>query len=207
MLTARFRLLSEDAKAPRKGSEYAAGFDLPLITKYTEKRVELDNGDIIEFYGTGVAVEWTPVSTSGTPHTIPYFQLHVRSSVAKTGYTLANSTGIIDYDYRGEILAAIRYHKEHDIKVPTDRPWVQLVPSNALNIHFVQVTNSTQTIRGTGGFGSTTPSLITPTPPNAPRTRTRRLPNPRFVLCGASYSGATFPRLGRSPTSQELAED
>lgn len=80
--------------------------------------------------------------------------LHVRSSVGLLGLTLANGTGIIDPDYRGELFAAVFNRSQYPVKIEHGDRVVQGVLLR-FNQAVVQETTVGQTIRGEGGFGST----------------------------------------------------
>jgi len=132
------RRLVHDAKLPSKERVSDSGYDLTLL--YEKSRT---NNVIL--YGTGLVVE---------PPTGWYFDLVPRSSIIKRGYLLANSVGVIDRSYRGELLVPL-------IKVDPDSPDLelpariaQLIPRPI--VHFDVVENGVTTShRGVGGFGST----------------------------------------------------
>jgi len=78
-----------------------------------------------------------------------------RSSLSKTGWMLANSVGIIDPSYRGNIMVAV-------IKVdPNAQPLTlpfrgfQLVVRKQFHVDMVNADELDETNRGHGGFGST----------------------------------------------------
>jgi dUTP pyrophosphatase len=91
------------------------------------------------------------------------YYLYPRSSMSKTPLTLANSVGIIDAGYRGEIKAAIRHTPtamvngevlEKDMRL--HKPClVQICAPNLGPIRVNLVTSLDSTSRGEGGFGST----------------------------------------------------
>lgn len=83
-------------------------------------------------------------------------QVRPRSGLAiKQGITCLNSPGTIDSDYRGEIkIVLINLSGEEQIINPGDRI-AQLVLQKVENIHWQQVTVLTETVRSSGGFGST----------------------------------------------------
>lgn len=80
--------------------------------------------------------------------------LHVRSSVGLLGLTLANGTGIIDPDYRGELFAAVFNRSQYNVKIEHGDRVVQGVLLR-FNQAVVQETTVGETARGEGGFGST----------------------------------------------------
>jgi len=85
------------------------------------------------------------------------FLLMPRSSIYKTGLLMANSIGLIDKDYRGELKAPVYNHTNHSIHIKKGTALFQLVapdylPTNvAINSHDY-LFNTTK--RGDGGFGS-----------------------------------------------------
>lgn len=133
--------LFADAVVPTKAHVDDAGFDL------VAHRIFKETSDVV-FWGTGVAVQ---------PPEGYYFHVYPRSSVSKTRYMLANSVGIIDSGYQGELIVAMR-------KVGSDdgAPYsvgdriAQLVPMRCDPMNAVVVEEFQQrTTRGDGGFGST----------------------------------------------------
>lgn len=135
----KFKLTDENAVEPTKGHMSDSGFDLTLIKE--EKRV----GDVV-YYNTNVQVV--------PPHGY-YFDLVPRSSMSKSGYMIANSVGIIDQNYRGNIIVALRKvdAKAEDIKLPNR--CVQLIPRQWIPMKGVKCDNVDITTRNEGGFGST----------------------------------------------------
>ena len=129
----------EDAVVPSKAHATDAGFDVTITHLIKEV------GDV-QFYGTGVHVE---------PPTNIYFMLAPRSSISKTGYMLANGVGIIDTDYRGEIIVALR-KMTPDAVMELPCRIAQLIPTYVIPMDAVVVSEfGSDTERGSGGFGST----------------------------------------------------
>lgn len=85
--------------------------------------------------------------------------LFPRSSLSKYGITMTNSVGVIDSDYRGEVMASLMYHGEDYIKIKKGERIVQLVIVPVLLPKPYQVNCTDEewlnTTRGAGGFGST----------------------------------------------------
>jgi len=83
------------------------------------------------------------------------YYLMPRSSIYKTPLRMANSIGLIDYNYRGTLKVAIdnRSSEPYEIKIG-DRLF-QLVMPNAAPFHVEMGTVNQSTDRGVGGFGST----------------------------------------------------
>jgi len=138
---------------PFKGTPSAAGFDL------TATYCSQENFPIIE-YGTGICIE-IPEGHCGL--------LFPRSSICKYDLTLANSVGVIDSDYRGEIIFKFRatltkkmnaqnkiefFFGDKCYKIGDKIGQIVIVPV-ANNISFVEVDNLSSTQRDTKGFGST----------------------------------------------------
>ena len=83
-------------------------------------------------------------------------QIRARSGLAvKYGITLINAIGTIDADYRGEVCVGLvnLSNEEYTIK-PNDRI-AQLVIMRVEKAEIEVVTELAQTLRGSGGFGST----------------------------------------------------
>ncbi len=84
----------------------------------------------------------------------PYY-LMPRSSISKTPLRMANSIGLIDGGYRGEIMAAVDNIKQKDYLVEAGQRLFQLVAMDGAPISFRLVEELSSTSRGSGGFGST----------------------------------------------------
>jgi len=134
----KFNKSRDDAILPKITDINASGIDLTII----EKVKDFDNTTAL--YTTGIKVK---------PPEGYYFMLVGRSSISKSGYSLANGIGIIDENYIGEILVPLRRHTETKLELPNRL--VQLVLLPKLNFDFVEVSSLEDTARGTGGFGST----------------------------------------------------
>ena len=83
-----------------------------------------------------------------------YFLLP-RSSISKTPLRLANSIGLIDAGYRGEIMAPCDNIKDFEYKVEKGQRLFQLVAADCSAISYIISDELTETSRGSGGFGST----------------------------------------------------
>lgn len=132
-------LTRSEAVPPTRAHGSDTGFDLTIID------VMKTFGNVT-LYTTGVKVK---------PGSGFYFDLVPRSSISKLGYMMANSIGIIDQSYTGEILVALVKidDKASDIKLPCKI--AQLVPRPWMNSKGVKVSSFEETQRGSGGFGST----------------------------------------------------
>ncbi len=81
------------------------------------------------------------------------YYLYPRSSIAKTGFRLANSVGIIDSGYRGNILAYFDVIKNDNVEVYQRLVQICAPDLGAFKIELVDSLDETE--RGEGGFGST----------------------------------------------------
>jgi dUTP pyrophosphatase len=135
----KYILNDENAVAPHKAHGSDSGFDITII-----KSVKSFGN--VTLYTSGVKVQ---------PGTGFYFDLVPRSSISKLGYMMANSIGIIDQSYTGEVMVAlIKIDPEaEDIKLPCRI--AQLVPRPWLNVIGEPTDSFEQTVRNEGGFGST----------------------------------------------------
>ncbi len=133
--------LTENAKLPAYGSEFAAGADL-----YAAAGVTVQAGKT-EFVHTGIAVE-LPLGTVGL--------VYARSGLAsKQGLAPANKVGVIDCDYRGEIMVALHNHGDTARTVEAGDRIAQLVIAPYYTAEFTEAEELSETVRGAGGFGST----------------------------------------------------
>ena len=136
--------LREGAVLPRYGSAEAAGADLYAC---------LGQGSVVfaphetKMIPTGIAME-IPAGYVGL--------IYARSGIAcKRGLAPANKVGVIDSDYRGEILVALHNHTEDTRQIDDGERIAQLVITPYLAVHFEQAQSLSDTVRGEGGFGST----------------------------------------------------
>lgn len=135
--------LNENAVIPTYGTEYAAGADLYACM---EETVTINPGET-HFVKTGIAME-IPVGYAGL--------IYARSGLAcKKGLAPANKVGVIDSDYRGEIMVALHNHSNVSVNVEPGERIAQLVITPYITAAFNQVEELDDTQRGEGGFGST----------------------------------------------------
>lgn len=143
-LTIKFKKLDPTAVIPTRGSAHAVGLDLSIVGFKPS-----DTDSNVVYFRTGLAAE-PPVGY--------YFEIHARSSLHKWGWTLANSVGIIDSDYRGELLVAVAPVSNGAPKKPEPGTRIaQLVLRRDETCNGVEIVEAelTKTQRGEGGFGST----------------------------------------------------
>lgn len=137
----KFKKLTTTAITPTRGSPNSAGLDL-----YADADVLVSSGASV-MLGTGIAIE-IPMNHVGL--------VAIRSSVGKAGVALANSVGVIDSDYRGEIKLCLTYTAGsggHYIR--RGQAIAQIVIMPVLPVELVEVDALSTTDRGAGGFGST----------------------------------------------------
>ena len=134
----RVKLLDENAQAPVRGSEGAAAYDLYVIETTDVRR------DGITQLHTGIAVE-IPEGHVGL--------IRDRSSYAVKG--LSVQAGVIDQDYRGEVIVVMRNHTGRTIEVLGGDRVAQLLVIPVIQTDVEVVDELDDTERGDGGFGST----------------------------------------------------
>jgi len=83
------------------------------------------------------------------------YYLFPRSSISKTPLRMANSIGLIDGGYRGEIMAMCDNIKSESYTANKGQRLFQLVATDSSPIQYELVEELEMTPRGTGGFGST----------------------------------------------------
>ena len=83
------------------------------------------------------------------------YYLLPRSSISKTPLRMANSIGLIDGGYRGEIMAMCDNIKTESYTVEKGQRLFQLVSADSSPIKYELVEELAMTTRGIGGFGST----------------------------------------------------
>ena len=135
--------LNKNAKLPAYGSEYAAGADLyacldmPVVIAPGRTKV----------IPTGIALE-LPVGYAGL--------IYARSGLAtKQGLAPANKVGVVDCDYRGEVMVALHNHSGEARTVNSGDRIAQLVITPCITAVFEEKKELSSTARGAGGFGST----------------------------------------------------
>jgi dUTP pyrophosphatase len=83
-------------------------------------------------------------------------QIRPRSGLAlKSGITVLNSPGTVDADYRGEIKVLLINLSDHDFIIEDGSRIAQMVVSRHERIEWENAIQLTETVRGTGGYGST----------------------------------------------------
>ena len=139
----KIKLLDERATVPTYGTEYSAGADLYNL-KGEEVKIAPHTTTLIH---TGISAE-IPEGYAGL--------IFARSGLAtKRGLAPANKVGVIDSDYRGEIMVALHNHTDNEAAVEGGERVAQLVIVPYLKAEFECADELCDTARGAGGFGST----------------------------------------------------
>ena len=142
-LPVRVQLLRENAALPVYGSAAAAGADLRACL---DAPVTVEPGQTV-MIPTGLAME-LPEGYAGL--------VYARSGLAgKRGLAPANKVGVIDSDYRGEVLVALHNHGTQPQSIEPGERIAQLVLAKAPQAAFSVAESLSDTARGGGGFGST----------------------------------------------------
>lgn len=137
----KVKKLTETALLPTQGSASAAGFDLyadasEIIAPGTTEKIR-----------TGIAIE-IPEGYFGA--------IYARSGLAtKKGLRPANCVGVIDSDYRGEVIVALYNDSNSIARVQAEERIAQIVIQPYPEIEIEEVEELSVTDRGSGGFGST----------------------------------------------------
>lgn len=142
-MNVRIKKVNENAKIPSYGTEYAAGADLYACI---DEIVIINPGET-KLIKTGVAME-IPTGYAGL--------IYARSGLAsKKGLAPANKVGVVDSDYRGEIMVALHNHSNEVRSIEPFERIAQFVITPYLKALFNEVDELDDTIRGKKGFGST----------------------------------------------------
>lgn len=137
------KLLDPRAKLPAYGSADAAGADLYALT---DDPVTIQPGETA-LIRTGIALA-VPRGYVGL--------VYARSGMAcKRGLAPANKVGVIDADYRGEVMIFLHNHGRDPQVVEDGDRVAQLVIAPYLTAQFQAADDLDETGRGSGGFGST----------------------------------------------------
>ena len=135
----------ENAKIPTYGSEFAAGADLYAVVHNEENKVEILPGETA-FIDVGIVME-IPNGYVGL--------VYARSGLScKQGLAPANKVGVIDSDYRGNIMVAL-YNQSNEPRTVSEGDRIaQIIIQPIEQFGFKVKSNLSDTIRGNGGFGS-----------------------------------------------------
>lgn len=138
MLQVKVKLIRESSRFPQRAHPDDSAWD--VFADVVEETPEFLR------VRTGISVE-APEGYS--------FLAFPRSSISKTGWIQANSVGVIDNAYRGEIEWRFKRVSPDAVPFVAGDRIGQLKLVKDLDLEMVQVTELTETVRGAGGFGST----------------------------------------------------
>lgn len=139
----QIKKLSTNAQLPTRASEHAAGYD--LYANIEEPITIASNQTVLVPTGIAMAI----------PEDY-FLAIYARSGLAvKNGIRPANCTGIIDADYRGEIMVALHNDNDEDFVVEPNMRIAQGIFQKYQIVEFEIVDQLSETKRGSGGFGST----------------------------------------------------
>ena len=144
------RSLVEDSLRIRRMTD--SGFDIPLVNAIAKSI----SNQVAACIDQGVHV----ASVSETGECLPCL-LVPRSSLSKTNYRLANSIGLIDAGYRGEVKAMVDVIEHNKTYISNGTRLFQIVTHNFLPWKDIRLVNTLGELpnapdeRGSGGFGST----------------------------------------------------
>lgn len=146
MNTLQIKKLNPDAKLPKRGTANSAGYDLYSTETHTLEPLER------KLFKTGLSF--------AIPHGL-YGRIAPRSGLAfKAGIDVM--AGVIDEDYRGE-LGIVLINLSNTPKVLVAGTEIAQIIFEFYNVvEFKEVNELTETVRGTGGFGSTTDTKVEP---------------------------------------------
>ena len=138
-----YKKLNVNAKVPSYGSSSAAGADLYALL---DSDITIQPNETILIH-TGIAMQ-IPDGYVGL--------VCARSGLAtKRGLAPANKVGVIDSDYRGEIMVALHNHSSHSAAISPFERIAQFMIVPYLTADFTETDDLDNTERGSGGFGST----------------------------------------------------
>lgn len=139
----KVKKMRDNAILPTRGSEKAAGVDLYACL---DGSITLTPG-ATAMIPTGIACDF-PEGYFGA--------MVVRSSVgAKKQLVLANQLGVLDEDYKGEILMAFTNTGTQNQTIEPGERLAQMILLPYVTYNIVETDTLSETERGSGGFGST----------------------------------------------------
>ena len=143
MTKVNIKKLNDKAVVPTYGSEFSAGADLYACI---DEPLTIEAGKTALVH-TGIAME-IPAGYVGL--------VFARSGLAsKKGLAPANKVGVIDADYRGEVMVALHNHSTEIQSIDSGERIAQLAIVPFLKAEFEETLELSDTARGDGGFGST----------------------------------------------------
>jgi len=140
----KIKKLRDDARIPQRGSAEAAGAD--LYACFDGESIVIEPGSTV-MVPTGIASE-IPSGYAGL--------IMARSGLSvKRDLAPANKVGLVDSDYRGEIMVALHNHGKTAQTVEKYERIAQYMIVPYVKADYVEADELSDTVRGEGGFGST----------------------------------------------------
>ena len=143
MIKVKIKKLNSKVKVPKYKTDGSSGVDLEAF---------IENPIIVE-------PNSSKLIPTGISLSIPQeceVQVRPRSGLAaESSISVLNTPGTIDSDYRGEIKVILFNHGNEQFVVKNGDRIAQMVLVPIFKFQFEEVNELTQTIRGSGGFGST----------------------------------------------------
>lgn len=130
---------SSDAITPTKANFSDVGYDLSIIS------VAKEFNSKTKLYNTGIKLD-IPIGY--------YVEIVPRSSISKSGYILANSIGIIDCSYKGELLVALTKVCDDIPEINFPLKCCQLIMKKQIFPDMIETNELEISKRAEGGFGS-----------------------------------------------------
>jgi len=140
----KIKKLKDSAQVPSYGTNNAAGADLYACI---DEEVVIESGET-KLVPTGLSFE-LPIGYAGL--------IYARSGLAsKKGLAPANKVGVVDSDYRGEVMVALHNHSNEAQKIEIGERIAQFIITPYLKANYIVVDElDDDTERGANGFGST----------------------------------------------------
>ncbi|MEG2429600.1 MAG: dUTP diphosphatase [Oscillospiraceae bacterium] len=139
----QIKKLNQDAVLPQKATENSAGYDLYANVKMP---IKINKNETIKI-PTGIAMAFSSEYVG---------LIFARSSLAtKFSIAPANCVGVIDSDYRGEIIVALKNNGEEPYEISPNERIAQFLLMPVCTFDIEEVSILDETVRGSGGFGST----------------------------------------------------
>lgn len=138
-----FKKVDRRATVPTYGTDFSAGADLRAVL---DSPITIKPGDSALIH-TGIATA-IPAGYVGL--------VFARSGIAcKRGLAPSNKVGVIDSDYRGEIMVSLHNHGIVEQTIDPDERIAQMVVTPFIYCEYEETNDLDDTERGAGGFGST----------------------------------------------------
>jgi len=142
----KVKRLRPGAVLPKRATAESAGYDLCACI---ELPLRLPAGDRVSV-PTGIAIELDSPDGGAAAFVFGRSGLGIRHGIVPS-----NAVGVIDADYRGEILVGLSNHSDADYEIQPGERIAQLVLLPVFTPEVLECDTLSDTRRGAGGFGST----------------------------------------------------